>query len=313
MLSNIFRAEALEYHFRGSRTHGDLLRLSPRWMNWTYWLLLTVLAAGSIYVIFGSANEYATGAAVIRDERRTVVSTIAGGLITDIAVQPGQHVEADQLLLRFNDEQEKIEFERLNQEFNSQQANRLKNPNDATAQQQLATVRALMETAQKRLKERTILAPRSGLVRDVRIRPHQLIAPGELLLTIVSDDDALSVIAILPGQYRPMLKPGNPLRLELKGFRYAYQRLMIDSVGNEVIGPNEVRRFLGQDIADSLALDGSSVIVRGHLPSRKFKANGRWHEFHDGMPGTAEASVRSESILLMLVPGLKAVFGGGDA
>jgi hypothetical protein len=31
----------------------------------------------------------------------------------------------------------------------------------------------------------------------------------------------------------------------LTGFRYAYQRLTITAIGNEVIGPNEVRRFLG--------------------------------------------------------------------
>ncbi|MCI0388646.1 MAG: hypothetical protein MOB07_07745 [Acidobacteria bacterium] len=205
--STIFREEALEYHFRGSRTQGDLLRLCPRWVNWTYWLLMAVLVAGSIYALFGRVNEYATGAAVIRDEGRTIVTAITGGTI---------------------------------------------------------------------------------------------------------EDDALSVIAILPGHYRPLLKPGLPLRLELTGFRYAYQRLTIDAVGNEVIGPNEVRRFLGQEIADSLALHGSSVIVQAHLPSRKFNAHGRWHEYHDGMTATAEARLRSENILLALVPGLRAVFGGRD-
>ena len=38
-------------------------------------------------------------------------------------------------------------------------------------------------------------------------------------------------------------------------------------------------------------------------------ADGRWHAYHDGMHSTAEGRVRSESIVLALVSGLKAVFG----
>ncbi len=155
-----------------------------------------------------------------------------------------------------------------------------------------------------------MFAPCAGIVRDLRIRPNQLVAPGELLLTIVGDDDDLSVIAILPGQYRPLLKPGHPLRLELTGFRYAYQRLTIDSVGDEVVGPNEVRRFLGQEVADSLTLQGSSVIVQAHLPSRHLRPTAAGTSTTTACTATAEARVRSESILLALVPGLKAVFGG---
>src|SRR5882672_10097554 len=70
----IFREEALEYHVRGNRTQGDLLRISPRWTHWTYWLLVAVFLAGSTYVVFGRLNEYATGVAVIRDEGRTIVT-----------------------------------------------------------------------------------------------------------------------------------------------------------------------------------------------------------------------------------------------
>ena len=293
----------------GNRTQGDLLRIAPHWTHWTYWLLVAVFVAGSTYVIFGRINEYATGVAVIRDEGRTIVTASTGGTITDIAIQPGQYVEAEQVLLHLNDVQETIELERLRKEFHVQQINRLKNPHDLVAQQQLATLRTQTEAAEQRLKERTMVAPRAGIVRDLRIRPHQLVASGEILLTIVGDNDVLSVVAMLPGQYRPLLKQGNPLRLELTGFRYAYQRLTIDAIGNEVVGPNEVRRFLGQDVADAVTLQGSSVIVQAHLPARTFTTAGRRHAYHDGMHGIAEARVRSESIVLALVPGFKVVFG----
>ena len=85
--------------------------------------------------------------------------------------------------------------------------------------------------------------------------------------------------------------------------------MTIDSVGNEVVGPAEVRRFVGQEIGDSLILQGPSVIVQAHLQSRKFIADGHWLEYHDGMQGRVAARLRSERILLSLVPGLRAVFG----
>ncbi len=308
--STLFRDEAVAYYLRGSRTQGDVLYLSPRWTHWTYWFLVLVSVAGALYGVFGSIHEYAMGIAVIRDEGRTMVTAIAGGTITAIAVQPGQHVEAGQMLLSLNDMQEKIELERLHKEMHIQQINRLKNPHDPGAQQQLATVRAQVETAEKRLAERTVFAPRAGIVRDLRIRPQQLVTPGEILVTLVGTDDVLSVLAIFPGQYRPFLTQGSPVRLELTGFRYAYQRLTIAAVSNEVIGPHEVRRFLGQDIADAVTLQGSQVIVQARVPARTFHAEGRWHHYHDGMHGTAEVLVRSERLVFALVPGLKAVFEG---
>ena len=308
--STLFRDEALAYHLRGNRTQGDVLHLSPRWTRWTYWFLVLVSVAGALYTVFGRIHEYATGIAVIRDEGRTTVTAITGGTITAIAVQPGQRVEAGQMLLSLNDTQEKIELERLHKEWRIQQINRLKNPHDPEAQQQLATVRAQVETAEKRLAERTVLAPCAGIVRDLRIRPQQLVAPGELLVTLVGADDVLSVLAIFPGQYRPFLAQGSPVRLELTGFRYAYQRLTIAAVSNAVVGPHEVRRFLGQDVADAVTLQGSQVIVQAQVPARTFHAQGRQHTYHDGMHGTAEVRIRSQRLVFALVPGLKAVFEG---
>ena len=78
-----------------------------------------------------------------------MVTAITGGTITAIAVQPGQHVEPGQVLLQLNDMQEKIELEHLHKELHIQQINRLKNPHDPGAQQQLATIRAQIETSRK--------------------------------------------------------------------------------------------------------------------------------------------------------------------
>ena len=81
------------------------------------------------------------------------------------------------------------------------------------------------------------------------------------------------MVAFLPGEDRPLLKRGMPLRLEVQGYRYAYQQLTVDSVGDEVVGPAEARRYLGDEIADAVQFTGPVVKVEAHLavaaPSRR--------------------------------------------
>jgi membrane fusion protein (multidrug efflux system) len=74
------------------------------------------------------------------------------------------------------------------------------------------------------------------------------------------------------------------------------------------VGPAEVRRFLGQDLADTVQITGPVVLVQAPLPATTFISSGRTYHYYDGMPGTAEARVRTESILVTLVPGLKYFF-----
>ena len=66
------------------------------------------------------------------------------------------------------------------------------------------------------------------------------------------------------------------------------------------------------DIQEIRIGQGSAVIVQARLPSRRFEADGHWHEYYDGMPATAEVRVRSASILVALVPDLRAVLEGDN-
>ena len=65
-----------------------------------------------------------------------------------------------------------------------------------------------------------------------------------------------------------------PLRLEIQGYRYAYQHLTVDSVGDEVVGPAEARRYLGDEIADAVQFAGPVVRVEAHLPFRHLRGGG---------------------------------------
>jgi membrane fusion protein (multidrug efflux system) len=210
------------------------------------------------------------------------------------------------VLVRFHGDV--AELDRLDQEFELQLMKTLANPADEAARQSLTSLRAARELARARLEEKLIRASDAGVVSDVRIRPGQSLAAGDPVLSIVTASSDLRVVAILPGQYRPRLRPGMKLRIEMTGYHYAYRELTIETIGDEVVGPNEIRRTLGPELGDTLPLSGPVVLVIARLPSRTFVAQGREYAYFEGMQGRAEARVGSESIAAALVPGLKAFF-----
>ena len=309
--SSPFRQEALDYH-AGEQGGGALLRLSPGWSRWSYWLLLASVLAAAVYATLGRLYDYASGPAVIRIEGRVDLTAKVAGTVASVAVQPGQRVAEGQPLVQFFMDEEHAERERLQKEFDLQLLKLLRDPSDAVARESLSSLRAQRDLASARLQQRLVRAPRAGVVSGVRIRPGQHLGVGELILTIVGDDAHMSMVALLPGRYRPMLRPGLPMRFELSGYRYEYHQLTIDSVGDEVIGPAEAKRYLGPGVADGIAVDGPVVLVRAEMPSTGFSSEGQAYRYFDGLPAQAEARVRSEPILVTVLPALKALFHHGE-
>jgi membrane fusion protein (multidrug efflux system) len=120
------------------------------------------------------------------------------------------------------------------------------------------------------------------------------------------------VVAFVPGQFRPLLHPGMPLRVRLNGFSRATETTTIDSVGDEVVGPAEARRYLGPDVADVVTLTGPVVLVKATLDGNSFTSDDKHFNFYDGLTGNAEARVRSQRVLAVMVPGLRWVMPDGN-
>lgn len=304
----LFREQALKIHQAGMRIEGDLLRADPGWMQWTYRLLLAVLVATLLFSVIGTIREYASGPVVVRLGGRTDLRATAPGTVSEVLAARGEPIEAGQVLVRLHGAQEAAELSRIEQEIELQLINRLRDPSDTAAERSLLSLRAERELARSRVAERELRAPAAGAVDDVRVRPGQPVAPGQVLVTLASPGGERTVVALLPGEYRPQLKPGMELRMELQGYRYAYQKLIVADVGGEVVGPAEARRYLGDEIADAATLGGPVVLVTARLPSLTFEAEGKTRRYHDGMWGKAEVRVRSEPILVALIPALKALF-----
>jgi multidrug efflux pump subunit AcrA (membrane-fusion protein) len=307
-VSQLFRPEALQHAASGARMDSDVLRLSPRWTRPTYWILVAAFIAALAYSVFGRVHEYATGPAIVRLVGREEITSTVAGTVHAVEVRPGQRVARGDMLVQFHAAKESAELERIEREIELQLVRTLRDPADVGAREALTSLQAQKELAKAKVAEFSIRAPRAGIVGDVRIRRGQLLTIGDIVVTMLPEAPRFTVVAMLPGAYRPQLAPGMSLRFEVAGYRYAYQELVVDTVGAQIVGPNEVKRYLGAELADTVRVDGPMVLVEARPASNAFQADGRSFDFYDGMNGLAEARVRKQRILVALVPALRIVF-----
>lgn len=302
---SLYRKEALDAHL-GPSGEGQVIRLVPRWAAWTFALLGSAFLFSLLYAVVGTINEYASGVAIVRVQGRRELTARATGTVATVEAQPGQRVVASQVIVRFHGDT--TERDRLENELRLQLVKVLDDPTNEAARQQLMAIRAERDRARDLVDERLIRAPEDGVVSDVRIQPGRLVQAGETVASLVPDNARFEVIAVVPGNFRPRLEPGMPLRLEIAGYAYAYAEIAIETIGDQVVGPTEIRRFLPEDLADTLAISGPVVLVTAPLPSRTFAAEGKTYDYYDGMLGRAEVLVGSRSVIFSLVPGLESIF-----
>lgn len=302
----LYRAEALEAH-RGSHAQGQVLVLESPWLGILYRLVVALVMLSLAYLCLVDVGEYSSGLALVRLGGRTEVRASTAGSVVEVLVASGDEVQAGQILIRLYDVDDADEAERLEQEFELQLRNLLRDPNDAMVQQAVTSLRAERERTNAHLRKHMIRAPRSGIVRDLRVKQGQALEAGEMLISIASEEIQPHVIALLPGDDRPRIDVGMTLVFEIDGYRDAEQALRIDHVYEDVIGPAEALRVLGPEIAADLSISGPVVLVRATLPEGDFESKSTRYHYHDGMRGHADVEVRSHSLLEALVPSLEAI------
>jgi membrane fusion protein (multidrug efflux system) len=301
---SLFRKEAIEHH-AAQGAKAELLRIAPASTSWVFTLVATALGLALVFTVVGRLNEYASGPAVVRIEGRTSITASSAAIVAEVMVEPGRVVREGDVLVRLYDQEEAAELDATTREFDDQLLKLLRKPEDSVAREALVTLRTRRELARSRLDRRTLRAPHSGVVSDIRVRAGQLLEPGMAVVELEGDHASATVIAMYPGRYRPLLKKGALLRFELDGFQRKAQELAITNVSEQIVGPAEAARFLGRELADSFTLTGPVVIVRADLPSASFVADRQRFRFAHGMHGLAESVVRNEPIAYAFVPGLK--------
>jgi hypothetical protein len=89
----------------------------------------------------------------------------------------------------------------------------------------------------------------------------------------------------------------------LDGYPNSHEVVAIDDVGSEVVGPREAARYAGT--ADAITVTGPVVVLRCLLKSASFSAGNVSYVYRDGMTARAEVDLRSEPMIVELLPGLK--------
>jgi membrane fusion protein (multidrug efflux system) len=309
MSQPLFRAEALEHH-AGRREDGDVLRFGKTWAHAIYQLVLAAAVGCFVFVSFFAIDEYANGPAVVRVDGRTVISATAPGTIEAIHARPGELVHTGSVLVAMHDRDEANELARASSELDFQVVRMLQDLSSVAAREALPVLRAARDRARLAADSRRVRAGVDGYVTDIRVRPGQHVNAGDVLLALAPQNaETVSLIAMLPASYRPMLRSGLRMRFELDGFRYEYSDLTVSEVSSEAVGPGEVRRLLGEERGDAVQLDpGAKVFVSARIPTANFTSDGHPYGYYDGLTGTAEICVRRETILISLIPALRQWF-----
>ena len=300
----LFRPAALRAHRRGA-AEGSVLRVTGAWIGRLYWALLAIAVAGVAFAIFGRVHEFATGPAIVLSGRAEELHAEVGGYVERILVRPGETVTAGQVLLELNGAAQESERRRSQEEFDLYLLRLLKDPADESARQTLASLRPRLELARSELQLRQCRATNAGRILEVRVRERQQVSAGEPLIAVAGDRGATGLVALLPGVYRPQLKPGLRLRFRIVGGEEFHCELVVREVSDQVTGPAAVRRFLGSELGDAVAVPSASVLVRADLPDTPSDKSAHPVRLYPGMQGIAEVAVRDESILAAFVPGLK--------
>ncbi len=304
-MMQLFRPEAVAAQL-ALRDEGEVIRIAPVWSRRLYWALLALLVLGAIGMFTGEVAQYSSGPAVVRQSGRAEVTALGAGAIATIDVAPGQRVKKGQVLARLRDVAERADFDSARGDYDAQLRNRLLDPTDEGAAGQLRLLGRQRDLALAALEQRLVRSPHDGVVTDVGATVGQHVDAGDAVMAVVDDSKGeLEVIAFLPGSDRPQIEIGMPLRLELVGFDYAWQDVVVETITEGVVGPNEAKRILGPQLADTLPIGGGVVMVRARLPTMTFVSGDRTYPYHDGMGGTAEVRMRDETVLEMLVPGFE--------
>jgi membrane fusion protein (multidrug efflux system) len=300
----LFRPAALRHRHRRVEDEGRPLRVTPPWVDSLYRLLLVSTLLGFALLLLCPNAEYASGPAIVRLAERLEVTARAGGTIGELLVAPGDRVVAGQVLGRLDDSRQAAGVAKLREQFERLLVERLRAPGAGPPAGGLDALQREIELAEAELELLDLRAPRAGVIGDVLVRTGKPVGAGQLAFTVVSPSPAggPSVLTLLPGRYRPLLRPGMPMRFTLSGYVGGEQRLTVDHVSASVVDPAEMRALVGEIAGRQAGAGGGWVLVRASLPADYFEVRGRRYGFYDGLIGTAEVAVRTRRLATLLLP-----------
>ena len=256
---------------------------------------LPVLAAGDELATTVVASSPAAGTAsfdaVVEAVRQTVVAAQVAGTVTEIAVKPGQTVNAGQLLVRLDsraadqtavasDAQVQAaraslavamqEYERqqqlLQKNYISQAAFERAEAQFKATQAQVSVQLAQASIARTQSSFFVVKAPYAGVVAEVPVTVGDMAMPGRPL-AIVYDPSALRVTATVPQTAIAATASGQATKIELPGL--SPERQWLDPVRVQVlptVDPGTHTVEVRMDLAHGVTGISPGMFARAWLP-----------------------------------------------
>lgn len=261
----IFRPEAIKYHNKGALSYGDILKLSPRWVNWAYPFLLVSATLLGIFLFNFSVDEFVSGAATLQITGIHELAADETAVVQDILVSPGQVVRAGASLLRL----------------------------------------AKSEASQADLAEPELRAPVDGQVLEVPVAPGQKLMPGTVALVMSDSTTGFRVTGLLPGPFLPRVSLLQTARFRMFGQDLHWHDVKLQTIDERLMSPAEAAAAARLTGTELIGDQGLRFLVAGDLAAQSFLKAGQEVSLRDGLTGTIEVKVDSEPLIDSLLPALR--------
>lgn len=227
----------------------------------------------------------------IHPAREAAIAAQVDGLAETVAVRPGDHVEAGQLLVEVGTTDLRLQLEQQRSAIRSSRvqlraaettlkrtillfdkgraAQATLDSAQAEVDQlaaEIATGQSQVELAEANLQRARVTAPFSGIISTRSIEPGQIVSPGTTMLSIV-DLSTVRVEVLVPLRDSARIRAGQSVRLTVQGAPTEEFTGKVDRV-NPVAeaGTRSIKVYLTLDNADGLLRGGmfvtGSIVVR---------------------------------------------------
>jgi membrane fusion protein (multidrug efflux system) len=302
---SLYRGEALEAH-RNRGTEGPPISLSPGWVKRTYPFLLGALLIAIVFCAFIKVPTYASGQGVIIIDGDAVSSPVQG-TVAEVIAKPQTSVKKGAIILKLDSQPERDELTTLENQYNDWATAFLFDPTDENNKKQLGEKYAQLDQARKRVEQKTIRAPRDGVISDIRPTKGTLVTPGDPVATIVQPGAPVQVIAFLPATDLPQLRATMEMQIDILGFTKVHEKAPIIEVNKQAIAGSEVVKLIGPSLANAIKLPegGTYAVVKARMKSNQFQSTHRKYFYFTGMQVKTDVLVSEKPFLAQLLPALE--------
>lgn len=215
--------------------------------------------------------------------RSVTITATGAGTLAEVTVRPGQVIEADDIIARFDAAAEEIEADRARLAFEDaertlQRVQGLASSNvvtgSALAEAELAhaNTRLALRNAELALARRTITSPIAGSVGLIQVTPGNHVA-AQTAITTVDDTSSILVDFWLPERYATQIRPGMDVSVRaiaLPGRSFQGKVSVIDNRIDPASRTLQVQAEIPND--DNVLRAGMSFAVELEFPGAEYPA-----------------------------------------